>query len=104
MKWKPIKTAPKDGTEILLYTEAGQVMEGYWADKVYTGTGEGCWSFRLYNAENDIMQIINWSVVNRLFKKCSKITKKQLLKAVAITEVETVAPTHWMPLPLLPKT
>jgi len=31
MNWQPMKTAPKDGTSILLFIE-GQAIEGHWPD------------------------------------------------------------------------
>jgi len=33
MKWQPIETAPKDGTEILIYWNSRNITVGFWARK-----------------------------------------------------------------------
>ena len=38
MTWRPIQTAPTDGTPVLAYTEAGAPLVIYWSDQL-----EGHW-------------------------------------------------------------
>jgi hypothetical protein len=33
MKWQPIETAPKDGTQVLLCSDGGAVWMGHWVGR-----------------------------------------------------------------------
>lgn len=79
MKWQPIETAPKDGTEILVYKNvatvdiihiASWVNQDEWMHE--TECGDGWWSY----TENSVSQ--------------------RMLEGYKY-------PTHWMPLPPLPE-
>jgi hypothetical protein len=75
-EWQPIETAPKDGTEILLFTT-------YLADEYYDETFStvqiGSWDFGHDTVEAIWRRPAGWA--------CVKIGE----------------PTHWMPLPEPPK-
>lgn len=85
--WQPIETAPKDGTEILLWTPCG-VDVGWWTDLEPDGCQEpghnpGWWGFRGETAPGGAKEhgfggsdAWLWSPQNQ--------------------------PTHWMPLPRPP--
>ena len=79
MEWKPIKTAPRDGTIIIL-AQRGEVFPGwYWA----CPETEYCWWFidesevELSDESGDVVRPNAW---------CD----------------DKYAPTHWMPLPAPP--
>ncbi|MEO0943239.1 MAG: DUF551 domain-containing protein [Pseudomonadota bacterium] len=53
MEWQPIETAPKDGTEVILfywwYIDGGLVTAGYW-HPVFDDVKGGFWYADLVNA------------------------------------------------------
>ncbi len=88
MTWQPIDTAPKDGTDVLVYHDSATVpivhIAFYRSEDEWKRSGEFCggwdsledwegwWSYTLHS-----------------------VTQEKL--------VGHRAPTHWMPLPELPK-
>jgi hypothetical protein len=70
--WKPIETAPKDGTRVLLAFSA-RVHVGWWIDEVTTRYGREHRSQQEWHVEG----------MDLLWRDRPK-------------------PTHWMPLPALP--
>lgn len=47
--WRPIETAPKDGTTVLLLGYNKRHADGYWESKAYDGNG--CWVWPYVKAE-----------------------------------------------------
>lgn len=72
-RWRPIETAPKDGTSILLYYPDSGVIEGMWFERYENGNGG------------------QWSVVSIDQHGCGCCAD------------DSDQPTHWMPLPAPPK-
>lgn len=72
MDWRPIETAPKDGTEVLLYFEKGFTEKGRWVDR----------ETREYGKVTH--RIEKWSWGSGVFG------------SLLGNEPE---PTHWMPIP-----
>lgn len=72
--WQPIETAPKDGTEILLFEllrgEESMIRAGYWEDQ-----GESI---------HDVGEAAGWSIADSGY-------------------IGEIRPTHWMPLPAPPE-
>lgn len=52
-EWQPIETAPKDGTELLLFS-AGQIDCGYWSTSVWVASG-GAWI--IYESRSDTVEL-----------------------------------------------
>ena len=75
--WKPIESAPKDGTPVLLACAGYKSMTvGFWADPVeYEGEAEG-WTLEMNDPAIDPFSAAYWG-------GCSECSD----------------PTHWMPLP-----
>jgi len=74
-EWQSIETAPKDGTDILLYfPHRDLVIRGSWGWQ-----GEGDW-------EADLADWCDWNTDEE----------------IVIQEDPDYAPTHWMPLPTPP--
>lgn len=83
--WQPIETAPKDGTEVLLFVPGyiggrrvmeGNIVVGAWIDDHAWGR-EGVW----------------WSDISDPYEGHSGATADSV----------DLTPTHWMPLPEAPK-
>jgi hypothetical protein len=72
-EWQPIETAPKDGTSILVIYEGGQMIVSYW--RVTESTTNGTVDYHM---------------------------ERWVTPWMAKPGVEP-APTHWQPLPDLPK-
>lgn len=75
-EWRPIGTAPKDGSFVLLCMPGErQPVMGYWE----------AWGWHYWTGENVSLEGFGdgWGVVDRRFP-------------------EPAGPTHWMPLPPLP--
>lgn len=52
--WRPIETAPRDGTKVLLYCPTRGVVGGRWSDNRYAKTPRPYWSNdleRLYGVQ-----------------------------------------------------
>ena len=73
-EWQPIETAPKDGTELLLYERRERFIDDDFVEVDYIFSG--AWNAESYQGEC-------W--------ECSEY------------EVFSHEPTHWMPLPEVPK-
>jgi len=69
-----MNAAPKDGTEILMYTKGRQQLEGYWSED------NQAWILRFYDEENDILAVESGC------------------------EIFHMSPTHWKHLPAAPHT
>ena len=48
-EWRPIETAPKDGTRVLLLGRGMRHADGHWESKAYNGNG--CWVWPYVKAE-----------------------------------------------------
>lgn len=48
-EWRPIETAPKDGTRVLLLGRNKRHADGHWEAKAYNGNG--CWVWPYVKAE-----------------------------------------------------
>ena len=77
MKWQPIKTAPKDGTVLVLKERLGGIVTGLWF------TEPGCRDARWYLASEDGRALCCHHEYD--------------------TEMFLLDPTHWIPLPEPPK-
>ena len=84
MKWQPIETAPKDGTEILLYNEDGNIESGNWVEAEPDGTD-------CMGSDAGWMSFSGFTFPGRSFGNPDYFTKQQ------------APPTHWMPLPEPPE-
>jgi uncharacterized C2H2 Zn-finger protein len=72
-RWRPIATAPKDGTEVLLYCpKRGTTVRGRWSDERYANKPRPYWT---HDRE-------------RIWGKL---------------DTRADQPTHWMPLPPPPE-
>lgn len=83
--WQPIKTAPKTGVEILLFTQGRQCVEGYWS------TDNKHWAVLLYDDDNEPLTL------------CNSIAKSRKRNKQFVIEMFEVEPVAWMPLPQPPK-
>ena len=72
MNWQPIETAPKDGTEILVYTHCDTIEITAW--------------YQMHVADYE-------DTGNGLFRKVHKLCHEGW---------NSNTPTHWMPLPAPP--
>ena len=52
-EWQPIETAPKDGTEVLVWSEHGGVESAYWEAGCYGHSGWTIYQIRTEIAEPD---------------------------------------------------
>jgi len=84
-QWQPIETAPKDGTEILLYNEEGNIESGNWVEAEPDGTD-------CMGSDAGWMSFSGLTFPGRSFGNPDYFTKQQ------------APPTHWMPLPEPPET
>lgn len=83
-EWKPIETAPRDGTSILLFTTCHGVVEAWFA--------EGEWSEETPECPRDYSGAA-WVCADDAF-------------SIEVEETEPMehgTATHWMPLPEPPK-
>ncbi len=91
MTWKPVKTAPKDGTEVLLSNDSSGLSIGYWdsgeEDAVDQPGHDAGW-YGVGIAADPIMygrtSSSEFGFISNLYE-------------------ETGQPTHWMELPSLPR-
>lgn len=77
MRWRSIKTAPKDGTVLLLKERIGGIVTGLWSREA------GCRDARWYLASENGEKLCCYHEYD--------------------TEMFLLDPTHWMPLPNDPK-
>jgi hypothetical protein len=87
LKWQPIETAPKDGTEIDVWCRFGdggghRVPDAYWSDKPFG-----------YEGPRGYEQLRGWAAANEGYDGCDHWVGD-------IEEGDTV--THWMPRPAPP--
>jgi hypothetical protein len=86
MRFRPISTAPKDGTHMLLLTGNGDVVSGWW-DASVKNFYKSNPAFAVYDPDDHMGDwVCNWHTGdndNRLFCGCT--------------------PTHWAPIGKLPK-
>ena len=83
-KWRPIESAPKDGTQILLIFIDGRIESGNWTEATQDGPDEMGWDAGWISDSG-------FSYPGRSFGN-PKYFRKQLSP-----------PTHWMPRPRLPE-
>ena len=76
-QWQDISTAPKDGSEVLLYLDSGSIVSGFNNDA-------GEWVVMIYLTDPDNFQNL------------------EIVKFENRGEVLIVDPTHWQPLPTPP--
>lgn len=81
LAWQPISTAPKDGTRILIWSaEIGTVLSVLW---------DPTWDIQ-YDEQNDILVDVGaWT--------------DHAVESFGDEETKSYSPTHWKPLPELPK-
>lgn len=44
-EWRPIQTAPKDGSKVVLLRAGHRIADGYWLQAAYTGNGAWIWPY-----------------------------------------------------------
>jgi hypothetical protein len=66
INWQPIKAAPKDGTEVLLFNDWG-VYVGKWDDDTYCRTPRPFWHYQGMNDQVTVMRKhppTHWAPIN----------------------------------------
>ena len=84
MEWLPIETAPKDGTEILLFTDEGEIRNGSWVD-------------HRPDDYDEMGHDAGWQ------SNCGSIVPGRSFGNPKYFWEGIGHPTHWMPLPEEPK-
>jgi len=75
VEWRPIETAPKDGTDVVIYAPNCGVLVAYWSDSI-------------------------WASVNNPVRGQGG----GWVQEVHRSDTCVFSPTHWMPLPSPPET
>lgn len=43
--WRPVETAPKDGSSVILRSRGGHIADGYWLQAAFNGCGAWIWPY-----------------------------------------------------------
>lgn len=83
-EWQPIKTAPRDGTQVLLWAEAWEMT---WGIQIgYFMQPEECWATAEGTVDDN----------DEDFDPHAEVFDESILEDL------NTGPTHWMPLPIPP--
>ena len=57
MQWQPIETAPKDGTEIIVFEKGGVICTAYWESGYFGHSG---WTHHQSRSDVDAVNPSHW--------------------------------------------